>query len=372
METLNFVGEAVLAPISRGGNLPYRRLCVEMGARITFSEMVYAREIVRGSPSEFARLRKHPTETCFGVQIATNSYSEAVEAGLKAAERGAHFVDLNAGCPIEDVVRKGLGARLMTKPAKLLAIVEALVKALPVPVTVKIRLGWDSDSIIAPELAQKLEEAGVAAITLHPRTRDQHYSLAADWTMVGRLVAERTIPILGNGDILTHYEAADRWNSSHCAAVMIGRAAMIKPWIFREIKEKKEWLPTTEERIAVYHRLACLMKEHFGDDARGRKRAMFFLPWHFNLFHRYRPFPEAEYLERSRQYPLIQTRQAVETGLSILEQLLRDPRETVHQAMADALWDSPAAADAVERFQAVAAANPPPTAELPPEKPIEG
>jgi tRNA-dihydrouridine synthase 3 len=370
METLKFDGEAVLAPISRGGNLPFRRLCVEMGARITFSEMVYAREIVRGRPSEYARLKKHPTETCYGLQIATNSIEEAVAAGLKAAERGANFVDLNAGCPIEDVVRKGLGARLLTKPTKLLGIVEAMVKALPVPVTVKIRLGWDSDSIIAPELAQKLEQLGVAAITLHPRTRDQHYSLAADWTVVGRLVAERKIPILGNGDILTHYEATDRWKLSQCAAVMIGRAAMIKPWIFREIKEKKEWLPTPEERIGVYHRLTCLMREHFGDDARGRKRAMFFLPWHFNLFHRYRPFPEAEYLERSREYPLIQTRQSVETGLTPLEQLLRDPRETVHQSMADALWDSATPVDAVERFCAVAAAIPPTAGE--PLKNLEG
>jgi tRNA-dihydrouridine synthase 3 len=135
METLKFDGEAVLAPISRGGNLPFRPLCVEMGARITFSEMVYAREIVRGSPSEYARLKKHPTETCYGLQIATNSIEEAIAAGLKAAERGANFVDLNAGCPIEDVVRKGLGARLLTKPTKLLGIVEAMVKALPVPVT---------------------------------------------------------------------------------------------------------------------------------------------------------------------------------------------------------------------------------------------
>lgn len=350
----------ILSPLTKGGNLPFRRLCVGLGAQITVSEMAYARQILRGSRSELALLRKHDTETCFGVQLATANPEQAVEAGQVAVEAGAAFVDLNCGCPIHDVVRRGMGATLLRRPKALARVVEALARELPVPVTVKIRSGWKENEINAPEIARLCEEAGAAALTLHARTREQRYSKQADWGLVQQLVEERNIPIIGNGDILTWFEAGMRREQSGCAAVMLARGALIKPWIFKEVLEQKTWLPNPEERIAVYRRLAGHMKEHFRDDEIGRKRALRFLPWHLDFFWRYRPLPESEWAERAREYPLIQIRmEKEEEDLSPLEAVLRDPREEVHQQLAAALWDSRDDADAVQRFLDVATDYPP-------------
>ena len=136
---MDWHGSTILAPLTKGGNLPFRRLCVDFGARITMSEMAYARQVVRGSRSELALLRKHSSESCYGVQLAVSKPEEGVKAGKRAVEQGAAFVDINAGCPIHDVVRRGMGATLLQRPAALARVVEAMAAALPVPVTVKIR-----------------------------------------------------------------------------------------------------------------------------------------------------------------------------------------------------------------------------------------
>jgi tRNA-dihydrouridine synthase 3 len=358
-EIVEWQDQTILSPLTKGGNLPFRRLCVDFGARITVSEMAYARQILRGSKSEMALLRKHDTESCFGVQLATASPDQAVEAGHIAVERGAVFVDLNCGCPIHDVVRRGMGATLLRRPNALARVVEALARELPVPVTVKIRSGWKENEINAPEIARLCEEAGAAAITVHARTREQRYSKLADWELVAQLVAERKIPIIGNGDILTWFEARMHREQSGCAAVMLARGALIKPWIFKEIAEQRTWTPAAEERIAVYHRFAGYLKEHFRDDDIGRERAMRFLPWHFSFFWRYRPLPSSAWAERARDYPLIQTRLEAELDLPPLEAVLRDPREEVHQRLAEALWDSADDSDAVMRVTDVAVDYPP-------------
>jgi tRNA-dihydrouridine synthase 3 len=356
---MDFRGRVFLAPLTKGGNLPFRRLCTAHGCTATMGEMAYAYQIVRRSKSELALLRKHAEETCFGAQIAASKPADAIAAGLAAAERGALFVDLNCGCPILDVVKRGMGATLLQRPNQLGKLVEAMVQALPVPVTVKIRLGWSEDEINASEVARLCEEAGAAALTLHARTREQRYSRAADWAWIQRIAQERTIPVIGNGDILTWYEAKELWAKSGCASLMIGRGALIKPWIFREIATDTAWEPGAEERVALCRRLAVLMKEHFRDDAKGRERAMRFLPWHFGFFCRYRALPQAQWEAASRRHPLIQTRMPAAEGLPVLEQLLRDPRDEVHAAIANELWDAADDGDACERLLRVAAATPP-------------
>lgn len=347
--SVSFEGQAVLAPLTKGGNLPFRRLCVELGARITTSEMAYARQIVRRSAAEQALLRRHPDEACFGVQLATSKPDEGVAAGRAAVERGADFVDLNVGCPIHDTVRRGMGASLLRRPAALARIVEAMARELPVPVTVKIRSGWSADKINAPQLGRAVADAGAAAITLHARTKEQRYTKAADWGLVAQLVEALPIPVIGNGDILTHYDARRRREESGCAGVMLARGALIKPWLFREIAEGRAWDPTAEERVSLFRRLAMFMREHFRDDEKGRARAMRFLPWHFDFFCRYRPLPEGEWGES--EHPLIQTR-TDDTGeeLSLLEAVLRDPRPEMHERIAAALWDSDSDEDAVARL----------------------
>jgi tRNA-dihydrouridine synthase 3 len=349
-----------LAPLTKGGNLPFRRLCIAHGCEATMSEMAYAYQVVKRSKSELALLRRHPDETCFGVQIAASKAPDAIAAGLAAVERGAAWIDLNCGCPIHDTVRRGMGATLLQRPAHLARLVGEMVKGLPVPVTVKIRLGWTEAEPNASEVAKAIEEAGASAVCVHGRSREQRYSRAADWDAIARIAAERTIPVIGNGDLLTWYETHARWQQSGCASVMLGRGALIKPWLFREVATKQAWEPTASERLAVYHDLAQKMKLHFRDDEKGRERAMRFLPWHFEFFCRYRPLSGARWEAASREHPLLQTRFADdEPDLPLLEKLLRDARPEVHTRLATLLWESADVGEAEARALALAAEMPP-------------
>lgn len=357
---MDFRGRVFLAPLTKGGNLPFRRLCLQHGCEVTMGEMAYAYQVKKRSKSELALLRKHPDETCFGAQIAASKPHDAILAGNAAAERGASWVDLNCGCPIHDIVRRGMGATLLQRPTQLGKLVAEMVKGIPVPVSVKIRLGWSEDDQNASEVARILEESGAAAICVHGRTREQRYSRAADWDAIARIAAERSVPVIGNGDLLTWYETHQRWQQSGVASVMVGRGALIKPWLFREIAEKREWEPTAEERLGVAFWLAQAMKQHFRDDEKGKERAMRFLPWHLGFFCRYRALPAERWQDAARRHPLMQTRFAdCEPDLSVLERLLRDPREELHAAFADELWQATDAADAERRALELAARMPP-------------
>lgn len=344
-----FAGKVWLAPLTLGGNLPFRRLCVEQGAEVTVSEMVVVRKLLKDRNSEFALLRSHPSEPFFGVQLADRAPASLAEGARIAESRGARFVDLNCGCPIDQMTRRGLGSSLLQKPGRLARLVAAMAAAVQVPVTVKLRLGWKEGKENVAELARACEEAGAKAIAIHGRTREQRYSRAADWDAIGRVAAERGVPVVGNGDILTHYEARARVAQSGVASVMLARGALIKPWLFRELREGREWLPTAEERFGLLFRFAELLREHFGDDERGRTRLLRFLPWHLGFFCRYRPFPEAEYAEEAREHPLLQTRHPDREEVSALESLLRDPRPEVHEALARTLASASTREEALEQ-----------------------
>jgi tRNA-dihydrouridine synthase 3 len=338
--TSPFDGKLWLAPLTVGGNLPYRRLCVEYGAEVTVGEMAVVRRLLKNSGAEFALLRSHPSEPFFGAQLADKKLETLAEGARLAEARGARFVDLNCGCPIDAITRRGLGASLLRKPAKLGRLVEAMRKAVAVPVTVKLRAGWAEGKENVSELARVCEEAGASAITIHGRTREQRYSRAADWDLIGRVAAERTVPIVGNGDILTHFEARDRMARSGVRSVMLARGALIKPWLFREIREGRSWLPTPEERFSVIWRLRELLFEHFSGDERGRVRSLRFLTWHLNFFCRYQAFSEGEFGAQSREHPLLQTRMPGDLPSSPLEALLRDPRAETHAAFAALVIES--------------------------------
>jgi tRNA-dihydrouridine synthase 3 len=330
-------GRLWLAPLTVGGNLPFRRLCASFGAEVTVGEMVMVRRLLKGEGGEFALLKSHPDEPCFGVQLADRDPTTLAEAARIAESRGARFVDLNCGCPIHEITRRGLGADLLKKPRRIGSLVSAMVSAVRVPVTVKIRAGWSARESNASEVARVCEEAGASALTLHGRTREGRYTQAADWDLVGRVASERRLLVVGNGDILTHYEAADRIRRSGVRAVMLARGALINPWLFREIREGRAWLPTAEERFSVLWRFVALLRDHFGTDERGLKRCHRFLAWHLDFFSRYRPLPEEGYLEASRRHPLLQTRIPPGSGHPPLETLLRDPRSETHAALADIL-----------------------------------
>jgi tRNA-dihydrouridine synthase 3 len=356
--TSPFDGKLWLAPLTVGGNLPYRRLCVEYGAEITVGEMAVVRRLLKNSGAEFALLRSHPSEPFFGAQLADKKLETLAEGARIAEARGARFVDLNCGCPIDAITRRGLGASLLRKPAKLGRLVEAMRNAVRVPVTVKLRAGWAEGKENVSELARVCEEAGASAITIHGRTREQRYSRAADWDLIGRVAAERTVPIVGNGDILTHFEARDRMARSGVRSVMLARGALIKPWLFREIREGRSWLPTAEERFGVIWRLRELLFEHFSGDERGRVRSLRFLTWHLNFLCRYQAFPEEEFEAKSREHPLLQTRMPGDLPASPLETLLRDPRPETHASLAALVIESQDVEEALARALALQASLP--------------
>ncbi|NDC37042.1 MAG: tRNA-dihydrouridine synthase family protein [Proteobacteria bacterium] len=170
----------LLAPLTRGGNLPFRRLCVDFGAPITVSEMAYSRFLVKGEGRELALLRRHPSEKLFGVQLAAKSIDEGTRAAQIALERGADFIDINCGCPIHDTVRRGLGAHMLRRPKALGKFIAGMTSIVHSPITVKIRIGWSNDDINVHEVTRILEEAGAAAITIHGRSREQRYGCKKD------------------------------------------------------------------------------------------------------------------------------------------------------------------------------------------------
>lgn len=363
-----FAGSLWLAPLTRGGHLAFRRLCVEFGAQVTVGEMAVARRLLRDDTREFALLKSHPDEPFFGVQLAGNQAEELAEAARLAESRGARFVDLNCGCPIHLITGRGLGASLLQKPARIARLVEAMRRAVGVPVTVKLRTGYREGKPNVPEVARACEEAGAASLTIHGRSREQRYNRSADWDLIGRVAAERGIPVVGNGDILTHYEAGERLRRSGVASLMLARGALIKPWLFRELREGRSWLPTPEERLGVVWRLLELMREHFGHDDRGRRRILGFLPWHLDFFSRYRPLPEEQFLEASLRHPLIQTRLPIGTGLPPLEALLRDPRPETHERLSLELVESSSREESLERARRLTESVP----ALDPSAPLAG
>lgn len=301
-----FSGATLLAPLTRGGNLPFRQLCVELGARVTVSEMAVARDVVKGKRQEMALLRRAPEETCFGVQLADRNPPQLAEATRIAVDRGADFVDLNLGCPIDLFCRRGLGAALLRKPGKVGALVAAMREAVDVPVTIKMRLGYDDEKPRFMEVARAAIENGVDAITLHGRSRSQRYRRAADWSRVAELVQAIDVPVIGNGDILDWQDAVYHQQESACAGLMVARGALIKPWIFREIQERRDYLLEPAERLDILRRYRSLALAHFRDDERGLRNVRSFIDWHLDFLSRYRPVPSAA--PDPENHPLIQTR----------------------------------------------------------------
>lgn len=320
-----------MAPMTKGSNLPYRRLCVELGATITMSEMTVARRLKQKRRGEFALIRRFDGEPCFGVQFAGTNPEEMAWAAALAVSRGSEFVDVNLGCPIDHFTRKGLGAALARQPARVGRIVTALRSAVhPVPVTIKIRLGWNDRSRNYMDVATAAVDAGAAAVTVHGRTRDARYRHAAEWDVIGEIAAALPVPVIGNGDLLFGHEIRSALARSGCAAVMVARGALIKPWLFREARDG--YRPTSaEDRLAIYRRYVELALEHWGADEYGRTRAREFLLWHLGFWCRYAPqHPDGS-------WPTMQQRESLRDDVSPLERVLQRSDAATLEWMADRL-----------------------------------
>jgi len=283
-----FRGRLIMAPMTRGTNLPFRRLATECGAEVCLGEMAYAHKVIRSGSPERALLRRHADERFFGVQLAGKRPEVLAEAARVAQDMGADFVDVNLGCPIDDATRRGYGASLLKRASRVGEIVAAMKAAVSIPVTIKMRLGWSSEKPTFLKIARAAEEAGADAMTLHPRSRAQRYRRPADWDRVTELVEAVSVPVIGNGDIFSWQGAHERLQQTGCAAVMTGRWALSKPWLFREFREQRDLPHDGAARLAVLRRFVELCREHFGDDERGRKRIRWFLVFHQDFFRRYR------------------------------------------------------------------------------------
>jgi tRNA-dihydrouridine synthase 3 len=283
-----FRGRLVMAPMTRGTDLPFRRLAGEWGAEVCLGEMAYAHRTFGKERGDRPLLRRHATERVFGVQLAGKIPEVLAESAREAEGAGADFVDVNCGCPIDEVTRRGFGASLLQRPGKVAKLVAAMKAAVSIPVTIKLRLGWTDDDPTFLKVARAAVEAGVDAIALHARSRAQRYRRAADWEQVKALVEAVPVPVIGNGDILSWRDARRRMEETGCAAVMVGRWALAKPWLFREFELGRDIELDPEERLAVVRRYVDICREHFGDDEKGRSRTRRFLVFHQDFFRRYR------------------------------------------------------------------------------------
>ena len=231
--TVELSGQAVLAPMAGVTDFAFRELCRRCGAAFTTTEMVSARALTYGDLKSRELLWLSEEETPAAVQIFGHEPSVMAEAAQMAAElSGAAVVDINMGCPVGKIVKGGDGSALMKDPELAYRIVEAVVGAVPVPVTVKFRKGWDNGNVNAVEFARGCEQAGAAGLTVHGRTRAQLYAGRADWDIIREVKKAVTIPVTANGDVFSGEDAAHLLRYTGCDMVMIGRGCFGDPWIF--------------------------------------------------------------------------------------------------------------------------------------------
>ena len=231
-----------LAPMEDVTDAAFRLLCKRFGVDMVYTEFVSSDALIRDVNSTVRKLQVYDKERPVAIQIYGNEVEPMVEAAKRVELAKPDILDINFGCPVKKVARKGCGAGMLQNIPKLLEITKAVVDAVNIPVTVKTRLGWDENSKCIVELAEQLQDCGIAALTVHGRTRAQMYTGDADWTLIGKIKENPRmhIPIIGNGDVKTPERAKECFDKYGVDAVMIGRASFGQPWIFRDVKHYLE------------------------------------------------------------------------------------------------------------------------------------
>ncbi|ABK46155.1 tRNA-U20-dihydrouridine synthase [Magnetococcus marinus MC-1] len=251
----------VLAPMAGVTDAPFRLIARRYGADLTVSEMIASQAMIRNTSKSLLIGTAHEEEHPLSVQIAGSDPQVMAEAARMNVDRGAEIIDINMGCPVKKVVKGQAGAALMRDEALVARILAAVVAAVPVPVTLKIRLGWDKSNLNGARIGQIAEQQGVRMLTVHGRTRMQMYRGHADWQCIASIKQAVTIPVVGNGDLHTPQEAKEKWLLSGVDGLMIGRAAMGCPWLFGQIAH---YLRSGQEKpppdLAEQH---ALVLEHF-------------------------------------------------------------------------------------------------------------
>jgi len=292
---LDFKKKLYVAPLTTVGNLPFRRVCVDLGADITVSEMAMASNLLKGDRKEWALLRRHPSEKIFGVQVC-GGFPDLMSrcAELLDNEVRCDFIDVNMGCPIDGVCAKGAGSSLMRDTDRLKNVVRSMTAVSSTPVTIKLRMGYfdDPTKYVAHEIIPKATKWGVYAATLHGRTREQRYSRLADWSYINRcsqVATDSGLTFIGNGDVYTFEDYNTNVSNPNISTCMIGRGAIIKPWLMTEIKEQRHWDISAAERLDLFKDFCSYGLEHWGSDSMGvEKTRRYLLEW-MSYTHRYVP-----------------------------------------------------------------------------------
>lgn len=248
----------LLAPMEDVSDPPFRAVCRSAGADLTYTEFISSESLVRGVTGSRRKLDIFESERPVGIQLYGGDEDSLSMAATIVGETEPDLLDINFGCPVKGVVGRGAGAAVLRDPGRMVRLTAACVRATSLPVTVKTRLGWDEHSMNIVEVAERLQDAGIRALTIHGRTRCQLYKGAADWNLIGAVKnnPRMHIPIFGNGDIDSPQKAVEYRRRYGVDGLMIGRAAIGYPWIFREIKHfirtgRLHAAPTVEERLAV-------------------------------------------------------------------------------------------------------------------------
>lgn len=265
----------MLAPMEDVTDTSFRLICREQGADMTYSEFVSADALIRNIAATTRKLHIDERERPTAIQIYGREVEPMVEAAKIVAEAHPDILDINFGCPVKKVAGKGAGAGMLRDIPRMLEITRAVVRAVDIPVTVKTRLGWDANSKIITTLAEQLQDCGIAALTVHGRTRSQMYTGEADWTEIARIKDNPrfTIPLIGNGDIRGGADAEAAFSRYGVDGVMIGRAAIGAPWIFRSVRTFLDtgigMEPSVAEKFALLRRQIAESMTNIGNEMKG-------------------------------------------------------------------------------------------------------